>query len=105
MQITPNAIFEKTWLDVAKCFELTHTLEVGQWIPNSRVTAALHQVSVFLPLGTIGKIVGLSWDFRNSADKRFWMMKIETLNGNLYDAMYPELLASGKEADVLPGSD
>ncbi|ETY75070.1 hypothetical protein [Lactiplantibacillus fabifermentans] len=96
--VSARQIFEPTWMDKSGVqFELKYSLEVHEWIHNDDTQKPAELIPIFLPIGTIGKIKTLSWDFEGSDDKQYWMMEIETVDGRCYDVMYPELLNAAVE--------
>ncbi|MFC6180575.1 hypothetical protein [Lactiplantibacillus daowaiensis] len=98
LAISEKQILEPTWLDKSEIqFELRRSLEVHQWVPQNSDSKSTYLIPVFLPIGTIGKVKTISWDFEGTDDKQYWMMEIETSDGRCYDVMYPELLAASVE--------
>ncbi|MFD1420726.1 hypothetical protein [Lactiplantibacillus songbeiensis] len=94
LAVAAKQIFQTTWLDDKnQQFELIKLLEAHQWVSQGRKLASN---PVFLPIGTIGKVYELSWDFEGTADKQYWMMGIRTTDGRRYDVMYPDLLEASK---------
>lgn len=98
LAVSQKQIIKPTWLDKSGVqFELSRSLEVHQWVPQNGNPESIDLIPVFLLVGTIGKIEGLSWDFEGIDDKQYWMMEIETNDGRRYDVMYPELLEASVE--------
>lgn len=94
--VTNAKIIEPTWLDKGRHqFELVRTLAVNQWIRDD-INDLATLAPVVLCVGTVGRVLGLSWDFEGSDDRQYWMMEIETADGQQYDVMYPDLLKAAK---------
>lgn len=94
--VTNAKIIEPTWLDQGlHQFELVRSLAVNQWIRND-INEPATLAHAVLRVGTVGRVLQLSWDFEGSDDRQYWMMEIETADGQQYDVMYPDLLKAAR---------
>lgn len=97
--VTNAEIIEPTWLDKGPHqFELVRALAVNRWI-RIDINAPATLTHTVLRVGTVGRVLRLSWDFEGSDDKQYWMMEIETADGQQYDVMYPDLLKAARPYD------